>query len=283
MNMATKTEQLAATTLNDPRWSAVVTRHPAAGGTFFYSVKTTGIYCRPSCSSRPARPENVQLHLTAANAERAGFRPCKRCKPDRPQMAEQHTTLVTELCRFIENAEQTPSLHESAKYAGLSTYHLHRKFKSVIGVTPKAYAAAHRASRVHIGLKRSNTVTEAIYGAGYNSNGHFYEKSKQILDMTPTNYRSGGTNTEIRFAIGQCLLGATLVAASKRGVCAILLGDEPDALVRKLQDRFPRANLVGSDAEFEQLVAKMMGFVEAPRVSLALPLNVRGTAFQQRV
>jgi len=198
-------------------------------------------------------------------------------------MAEQHTTLVTELCRFIENAEQTPSLHESAKYAGLSTYHLHRKFKSVIGVTPKAYAAAHRASRVHIGLKRSNTVTEAIYGAGYNSNGHFYEKSKQILDMTPTNYRSGGTNTEIRFAIGQCLLGATLVAASKRGVCAILLGDEPDALVRKLQDRFPRANLVGSDVEFEQLVAKMMGFVEAPGVSLALPLDVRGTAFQQRV
>lgn len=281
--MATKTEQLATATLNDPRWSAVVARNPAAEGTFFYSVKTTGIYCRPSCPSRPARPENVQFHLTAANAERAGFRPCKRCKPDQPQMAEQHTTLVTDLCRFIENAEQTPSLHELAKYAGLSTYHLHRIFKSVIGVTPKAYAAAHRASRVHTGLKRSNTVTEAIYDAGYNSNGHFYEKSNQILGMTPTHYRSGGTNTEIRFAIGQCSLGAILVAASKRGVCAILLGDEPDALIRDLQDRFPHAILVGSDAEFEQLVAKVVGFVEAPGIGLDLPLDVRGTAFQQRV
>ncbi len=283
MNMATKTEQLAAATLNDPRWSAVVARDPAAEGTLFYSVKTTGIYCRPSCPSRPARPENVQFHLTAANAERAGFRACKRCQPDQPQMAEQHKTLVTELCRFIKNAEQTPSLHELAKYAGLSTSHLHRIFKCVIGVTPKAYAAAHRASRVLIGLKRSNTVTEAIYDAGYNSNGNFYEKSNQILGMTPTNYRSGGTNTEIRFAIGQCSLGAILVAASKRGVCAIFLGDEPDALVRDLQDRFPRSILVGSDAEFEQLVAKVVGFVEAPEVGLDLPLDVRGTAFQQRV
>ncbi len=281
--MATKTEQLAAATLNDPRWSAVVARDHAAEGTFFYSVKTTGIYCRPSCPSRPARPENVQFHLTAANAERAGFRPCKRCKPDQPQMTDQHTTLVTKLCRFIEKAEQTPSLHELAKYAGLSTYHLHRIFKSVIGVTPKAYAAAHRASRVHTELKRSHTVTEAIYDAGYNSNGHFYEKSNQILGMTPTNYRSGGSNTEIRFAIGQCSLGAILVAASKRGVCAILLGDEPDALVRDLQDRFPHAILVGSNAEFEQLVAKVVGFVEAPGMGLDLPLDVRGTAFQQRV
>jgi AraC family transcriptional regulator, regulatory protein of adaptative response / methylated-DNA-[protein]-cysteine methyltransferase len=283
MKMATKTERLAAATLSDPRWSAVVTRDPAGEGTFFYSVKTTGIYCRPSCPSRPARPENVQFHLTAAHAKRAGFRPCKRCKPDQPQMAEQQTTLVTKLCRFIEKAEQTPSLHELAKYAGLSTCHLHRIFKSVIGVTPKAYAAAHRASRVHTELQRSSTVTQAIYGAGYNSNGHFYEKSNQILGMTPTNYRSGGSNTEIRFAIGQCSLGAILVAASKRGVCAILLGDEPDALVRDLQDRFPHAILVGSDAEFEQLVAKVVGFVEAPGIGLDLPLDVRGTAFQQRV
>lgn len=281
--MATKTEQLAAATLNDPRWSAVVARDHAAEGTFVYSVKTTRIYCRPSCPSRPARPENVQFHLTVAHAEQAGFRPCKRCKPDQPQMAEQHTTLVTKLCRFIEKAEQTPNLHELAKYAGLSTYHLHRIFKSVVGVTPKAYAAAHRASRVHNELLRNNTVTEAIYSAGYNSNGHFYEKSNQILGMTPTNYRSGGTHTEIRFAIGQCSLGAILVAASKRGICALLLDNEPDTLVRDLQDRFPHATLVGSDAEFEQLVAKIVGFVEAPEIGLNLPLDVRGTAFQQRV
>lgn len=283
MNMATKTEQLAAATLNDPRWSAVVARDPAAEGTFFYSVKTTGIYCRPSCPSRPARPENIQFHLTAAHAEQAGFRPCKRCQPNQPQMAEQQTTLITQLCRFIEKAEQTPNLHELAEHAGLSTYHLHRIFKTVTGVTPKAYAAAHRASRIHVGLKRSHTVTEAIYDAGYNSNGHFYEKSNQILGMTPTNYRSGGSNTEIRFAIGQCSLGAILVAASKRGVCTILLGDEPNGLIYDLQDRFPHAILVGSDAKFEQWVAKVVGFVEAPRIGLDLPLDVRGTAFQQRV
>jgi len=283
MSMGTKIERLAAATQNDPRWAAVVARDPAAEGKFFYSVKSTGVYCRPSCASRPARPENVQFHLTAANAERAGFRPCKRCKPDQPQMTEQHTILVTELCRFIEKAEQIPILHELAKYAGLSTYHLHRIFKAVTGVSPKTYAAAHRASRVRAELKRSNTVTEAIYGAGYNSNGRFYEKSNQVLGMTPTNYRSGGANTEIRFAIGQCSLGAILVAASKRGVCAILMGDDPDALARDLQDCFPRAILVGSDAEFEQLVAKVVGFVEAPKIGLDLPLDVRGTAFQQRV
>lgn len=283
MNMDTKTERLAAATLNDPRWAAVVARDPAAEGKFFYSVKSTGVYCRPSCASRPARPENVQFHLTAANAERAGFRPCKRCKPDQPQMTEQHTILVTELCRFIEKAEPTPSLHELAKHAGLSAYHLHRIFKAVTGVSPKAYAAAHRASRVRAELKRSNTVTEAVYGAGYSSNGRFYEKSSQVLGMTPTNYRSGGANTEIRFAIGQCSLGAILVAASKRGVCAIVMGDDPDALARDLQDRFPRAILVGSDAEFDQLVAKVVGFVEAPGIGLDLPLDVRGTAFQQRV
>jgi len=132
-------------------------------------------------------------------------------------------------------------------------------------------------------LERSSTVTEAIYSAGYSSNGRFYEKSNQVLGMTPTNYRAGGANTEIRFAIGECSLGSILVAASRRGVCAILLGDDPDALARDLQDRFPRADLIGGDARFEQLVAKVVAFVEAPGLGLDLPLDVRGTAFQQRV
>jgi AraC family transcriptional regulator of adaptative response/methylated-DNA-[protein]-cysteine methyltransferase len=281
--MAIKSDNLATATLNDPRWTAVVTRDPAAEGKFFYSVKSTGVYCRPSCPSRLARPENVQFHLTAANAERAGFRPCKRCRADQPQMSEQHTALVTKLCRFIESADQAPSLTELAKHINLSTYHLHRIFKVLTGVTPKDYAAAHQAARVRAELKRSNTITEAIYEAGYNSNGRFYEKSCQILGMTPTIYRAGGTNTEIRFAIGQCSFGAILVAASNRGVCAIFMGDDPEALARDLQDRFPRAILVGSDAEFEQLVAKVVEFVEAPGIGLGLPLDVRGTAFQQRV
>ena len=283
MNLSTKIEMLAAATVSDPRWVAVVARDPRADGKFFYSVKTTGVYCRPSCAARTARPENVAFHLTAADAEQAGFRPCKRCKPDQPPLAEQHAAQVAELCRLIENAEQVMSLEELANQAGLSAYHLHRVFKAVTGLTPRAYAAAHRASRVRTELGRSGTVTDAIYGAGYNSNGRFYEESNQVLGMTPTNYRAGGANTEIRFAIGECSLGSILVAASERGVCAILLGDDPDQLARDLQDRFPRAELMGGDAGFEQLVAKVVGFVEAPRLGLDLPLDVRGTAFQQRV
>lgn len=283
MNMSIKTEMLAAATVSDPRWVAVVARDREADGKFFYSVKTTGVYCRPSCAARTARPENVEFHLTAADAERAGFRPCKRCKPDQPPLAEQHAARVAELCRLIENAEQAPSLEELANHAHLSTYHLHRVFKAVTGLTPKTYAAAHRAKRVRAELDRSSTVTEAIYGAGYNSNGRFYEKSNEVLGMTPTNYRAGGANTEIRFAIGECSLGSILVAASERGVCAILMGDDPDELARDLQDRFPRANLIGGDTKFEQLVAKVVGFVEAPGLGLDLPLDVRGTAFQQRV
>ena len=281
--MATKSETQAAATVSDPRWNAVVARDPRADGEFFYSVKTTGVYCRPSCAARGARPENVEFHVSAEAAERAGFRPCRRCKPDQLPLAEQHATTVAELCRMIENTEQAPTLAQLAEHAGLSTFHLHRVFKAITGLTPKQYAAAHRTRRVKAELGRTSTVTEAIYGAGYNSNGRFYEQSNDVLGMTPTAFRSGGANTEIRFAIGECSLGSILVAASERGVCAILIGDDPDALARDLQDRFPRAHLIGGDSHFEQLVAKVVGFVETPALGLDLPLDVRGTAFQQRV
>lgn len=283
MTIASATADRAATVRNDPRWAAVIARDSAADGSFFYSVKTTGVFCRPSCSARPARPENVQFHRTADDALRAGFRPCKRCKPEQAPTAAQHTALVTELCRFIEQAEPAPSLRQLAMRAGLSSHHLHRIFKTVTGLTPRAYAAAHRPARVRAALGHSSTVTQAIYSAGYNSSGRFYEQSNRILGMTPTDYRGGGANVEIRFAIGQCTLGAILVAASARGVCAIFLGDDPDALIGDLQDRFPRAALVGGDADFEQVVAEVVGFVEAPRLGLDLPLDIRGTAFQQRV
>ena len=281
--MTTKSEMLAAATVSDPRWAAVVTHDDRADGTFFYAVRTTGVYCRPSCGARAARPENVEFHATLADAELAGFRPCKRCRPDQPPLAEQHAGTIADLCRLIENAEQAPTLEQLAQHAGLSTFHLHRLFKTMTGVTPKQYAAAHRVKRVKSELSRSNTVTEAIYGAGYNSNGRFYEQSNDVLGMTPTAYRAGGADTEICFAIGECSLGSILVAASERGVCAILIGDDPNVLARDLQDRFPRADLIGGDAQFEQLVAKVVGFVEAPALGLDLPLDVRGTAFQQRV
>ena len=281
--MPSASRSRATATASDPRWPAVVARDRKADGQFFYAVSTTGVYCRPSCAARAARPENVSFHATAADAEQAGFRPCKRCKPDQPPLAEQHSALVAELCRLIENTEPAPSLGKLAQHSGLSIYHLHRVFKAVTGVTPRAYAAAHRARRVRTELGRSSSVTEAIYGAGYGSNGRFYGESNQVLGMTPSDFRAGGTDLPIRFAVGECSLGSILVAATERGVCAIFVGDDPDALARELQDRFPRARLIGGDADFEQLVAKVVGLVEAPKLGLELPLDVRGTAFQQRV
>jgi AraC family transcriptional regulator of adaptative response/methylated-DNA-[protein]-cysteine methyltransferase len=283
MNMSSKSETLAAATVSDPRWAAVQARDAEADGSFVYSVRTTGVYCRPSCPARAARPENVAFHATASEARRAGFRACLRCRPDELSLADRHAALVADLCRVIEAAEEPPDLQQLAQHARMSPHHLHRVFRRVTGLTPKAYAIAHRARRVREELDRSSTVTEAIYGAGYNSGGRFYADAGDVLGMTPTRYRAGGAGTEIRFAIGQCSLGAILVARSERGVCAILMGDDPDVLVRDLQDRFARARLVGGDAAFEQWVAQVVGFVEAPRTGLHLPLDVRGTIFQQRV
>lgn len=265
------------------RRAAVIARDRNADGHFFYSVSTTGVYCRPSCASRRARPEHVRFHLTRADAERAGFRPCKRCRPDEPALAERRAAAVEKACRLIEGAEEMPSLDILAGAAGMSRFHFHRVFKSLTGVTPKDYAAGHRARRVRKALTRASTVTEAIYSSGFHSNGRFYAAASGILGMTPTSFRSGGTGASIHFAVGACSLGSVLVAATDRGVCAILLGDDPEALVRDLQDRFPEAKFVVGDRGFERLVAKVVGLVEAPALGLNLPLDVRGTAFQQRV
>jgi AraC family transcriptional regulator of adaptative response/methylated-DNA-[protein]-cysteine methyltransferase len=167
--------------------------------------------------------------------------------------------------------------------AGLSPYHFHRVFKSITGVTPKAYAVQTRARRAADKLRTAGTVTEAIYDSGFNSSSRFYENTDARLGMTPGAVRRGGAGTVIRFAVGQASLGAVLVAATKKGVCAILLGDDPDALVRDLQDRFPRAEFEGGNPEFERMVAEVVGLVEAPAQRLDLPLDIRGTAFQQKV
>jgi AraC family transcriptional regulator, regulatory protein of adaptative response / methylated-DNA-[protein]-cysteine methyltransferase len=270
-------------TTRDARWLAVMARDRKSDGEFFYSVRTTGVYCRPSCASRRPKRENVAFHVTTADAERAGFRACKRCKPDQASMAQAHAAKVAALCRFIEKAEQPPTLKELSEVAGISPFHLHRVFKDITGLTPRGYAAAHRAKRVRQELKRGATVTEAIYSAGYGSNGRFYESSNEVLGMTPGAFRAGGAKTEIRFAVGECSLGSILVAATERGVCAILLGEDPDALARDLQDRFPKTNLIAGDSAFEKLVATVVGLIEAPARGLNLPLDVRGTAFQQRV
>jgi AraC family transcriptional regulator, regulatory protein of adaptative response / methylated-DNA-[protein]-cysteine methyltransferase len=283
MLVSQKTRDAAGAVERDPRWAAVVARSAAAEGTFFYSVRTTGVYCRPSCGSRRPRPENVRFHATREQAERAGFRPCKRCRPDRPSLSEQHAATVTEICRLIETSSRVPALEELASRAGMSPFHFHRVFKAVTGLTPRAYAAAHRGERVRRELGKASTVSAAIYDSGYSSNSRFYGESEGMLGMTPTEFRAGGANAEIRFAVGECSLGSILVASSDRGVCAIFLGDDPEALARELQDRFPRATLIGGDAGFEDVVAKVVGLVEAPQLGIDLPLDVQGTAFQQRV
>lgn len=284
MKNSPKTSRAAGiATERDPRWASVIARDPGADGEFVYSVKTTGVYCRPSCPSRRARAENVRFHATCEDAERAGFRPCKRCRPNEATLAERHARMVAGICRAIEAAGEAPSLEELAARAGLSPFHLHRIFKAITGVTPRAYAAAHRARRVTRELRRSRSVTEAIFDAGFSSSGRFYENADRLLGMTPTQFRAGGRNAELRFAIRKCSLGSILVASSEKGVCAILLGEDPGALARELQDRFPLARLIGGDAGFERLLARVLRFAEAPALGLDLPLDVRGTAFQQRV
>jgi AraC family transcriptional regulator of adaptative response/methylated-DNA-[protein]-cysteine methyltransferase len=268
----------------DPRWQAVITHDRAADGSFYYSVASTGVYCRPSCPSRQPKPENVAYHLSCEDAERAGYRACKRCKPNEASLSERHAAIIARICRVILASEEVPNLDELAEKAGLSRYHFHRLFKSITGLTPGAYARANRADRVRTELAKPDTsVTSAIYAAGFNSHSRFYETSEKLLGMTPRDFKQGGRNAEIRFAVAESSLGAVLVAQSERGICAILLGDDPDVLTRELQDRFPKANLIGGDAEFEKLVAKVLSFVEAPALGLDLPLDLQGTAFQQRV
>jgi AraC family transcriptional regulator, regulatory protein of adaptative response / methylated-DNA-[protein]-cysteine methyltransferase len=283
MNKTIEIEKLANAITSDPRWLAVVKREKTADGTFYYSVKTTGVYCRPSCASRLARPENVLFHQTPEDAERAGFRACKRCKPKGASLIKENAAKISKVCRLIDGSEESLSLDQLAKYAGMSVFHLHRTFKAITGLTPSGYAAAHRSNRVRRTLNKTRSVTDAIYDAGFNSSSRFYESSNEVLGMTPTTFRDGGANTAIHFAIGECSLGSILVAKSERGVCAVLIGDDPLQLMRDLQDQFPKANLIGGESGYEDMVAKVVGLIEKPGVGLDLPLDIRGTAFQQRV
>ncbi len=267
----------------DARWRMVLDRDESFDGRVWYGVKTTGVYCRPSCAARTPKPENVAFYDTCDAAEAAGLRPCKRCKPREEAPKARQAALIAEACRRIETAEEEPSLEQLARAAGLSPYHFHRVFKAATGLTPKAYAAAKRAGRVREGLSQGERVTDALYDAGYGSNSRFYERSNDILGMTPKRFQDGGRDTDIRFAVAQCSLGAILVAQSDKGVVAISLGDDPERLARDLQDRFPKANLIGADTGFEKRVAQVIGFVEAPGNGLDLPFDIRGTAFQQRV
>lgn len=268
-------------TTDDARWQAVLTRDPKADGHFVYAVPTLGVYRQPSSTVRLPSREDVLFFDSVAAAVHAGYRLDAGALPE---TATLRSALVARACRLIEQADTSPDLDELAAQIGMSPFHFHRIFKAETGVTPKAYASAHRARKLRAALSEPDTsVTAAIYEAGFNASSRFYETSDQRLGMPARTYRAGGAGTVIRFAVGQCSLGAILVAQSQRGICAIALGNDPDGLTRELQDRFPKADLVGGDAAFEQLVAQVVGFVEHPALGLNLPLDVRGTAFQERV
>ena len=241
------------------RWDAVCRRDASADGRFVYSVMSTGVYCRPGCPARLPLRRNVAFHATAGEAERAGFRPCERCRPNEPSQAERHGEAVADACgridAAIERGDAVPTLAALARGAGMSVFHFHRVFQAVAGVTPRGYAAALRAERLRESLPGGGSVTEAGYDAGYSSSGRLYEGAASRLGMRPSAYRDGGAGAAIRFAVGECSLGSVLVAATEQGVCAIAFGDDPEALVKDLQDRFPKAALIGADGRFEAWVA----------------------------
>lgn len=274
---------------DDDRWRKALARDRTSDGTFVYAVSTTGIYCRPSCPSKRGKRGNVVFFETCEQAEAAGFRPCLRCKPHLNQTlaahdVARHADLVAAACRYIETAEDVPSLEEVAARVKVSPAHFHRIFKAFTGLTPKTYADALRGNRLRDALKSPGTrVTDAIYDAGYQSSSRFYAASERILGMTPKAYQQGGKGADIRFAIGQSSLGAVLVAASDKGVCAIFLGDDPGQLIIDLENLFPHARLLGGERDFEIMVAQVIAFVEAPQIGLDLPLDLQGTAFQKRV
>jgi len=270
--------------LEDQRWSAVHNRDRNADGTFYYAVLTTGIYCRPSCAARRPLRGNVRFFASPAEAEAAGFRPCKRCKP-RAADGDVAARKIAAACRAIERADTSPSLAELAQAAGLSAHHFHRLFKSVTGVTPKAFAQAERDKRLSRALRESRSVTEAIYEAGFASSGRFYAATKETLGMQPTDFRRGGEDITISFAIAPCALGLLLLAATEKGICAIFLGDTPDDLRDDLRRRFPKATLQEAPGEgtLSKLITDALMCIETPARAASLPLDIQGTAFQVQV
>jgi len=268
--------------MSESRWQRVLRRDSSAP--FLYSVRTTGVYCRPDCPSRRPLESNVAFYEDAAAAEAAGFRACRRCRPNESSLRERHLALVTTACRAIEDApEVSPSLGDLAAAAGMSKFHFLRTFKSIAGMTPKAYALARRAGRVRENLSRATNVTEAVYASGFGSSSRFYESAATTLGMKPATFRAHGRGARIRFVVTRSTLGTVLVAATERGLCAVAFGDDGEELVRELRERFRAASFEPSDSEFDALVTGVVAQIDRPDGARALPLDIRGTAFQERV
>src|SRR5512143_690862 len=273
----------ASPTEAEQRWQLVLRRDPRADGDFVYAVRTTGVYCRPSCPSRAARRENVTFFESPGLAAAAGYRPCKRCKPDEVSQQQRRNARVLQACQAIERSASALSLAQLAQQAGMSPHHFQRIFKAVTGLSPKGYHKAVLARRVTASLQSAPSVTEALYDAGFNSAGRFYEAAPALLGMSPGSYRKGGTGEHIRHAVVPCTLGWVLVAATRKGVCAIEFGESAQALEDRIRARFPQAQFEPADAGFQRWIARVLDYIEQPRGVLDLPLDVQGTVFQRRV
>lgn len=274
---------LEAAQVAEARWQAVVRRDPQADGTFIYAVRTTGVYCRPSCPSRAAKRENVEFFESADLAVAAGYRPCQRCCPDGLSSRQRWTERVLEACRAIEQSPSALTLDQLAQQAGMSAPHFQRRFKAATGLSPKAYHKAVQARRVSASLQSAPSVTAALYDAGFNSAGRFYEDAPALLGMSPGSYRKGGAGEHIRHAVVPCTLGWIIVAATRKGICAIEFDGSAQALEDRIRARFPQARFEPGDAEFQQWIARVLRYIEQPRGVLDLPLDIQGTVFQRRV
>jgi AraC family transcriptional regulator of adaptative response/methylated-DNA-[protein]-cysteine methyltransferase len=269
---------------DDERWRAVQRRDQRADGLFYVLVRTTGTYSRPSCVARPARRENITFAATAAEACAAGYRPCRRCRPDEPDLNQRYAEAVTRACRVLDDSEQPLSLGDLARMMGYSRFHFHRLFKAFTGITPHAYLEAGRASRVRRELPRADSVADAIYSCGFNSNGHFYAASSDILGMTPTSFRSGGRGSVIRYVVTVCSLGPVLVGATDRGVCAVLADGDASALPGQLARLFPEAEVAEADVQLGWRMVQALRWAELPLAGRRLlPADVQGIALRQRV
>ena len=268
---------------DDARWKAVAGNDSSADGAFYYAVKTTGVYCRPSCTSRLPNRANIKYYATCTDAEAAGFRACKRCRPTEATKAEEIEQKIIHACRIIEESETSIKLNDLAIQVNLSPYHFHRIFKKIVGVTPKQYASRHQSLRFQKKLKTSSSITDAIYSAGYGSSGSAYDKKRNQLAMQPKAYRQGAVGIIITYGIAQSLLGWIIVAATERGICAIEFGDDADTLPDLIKGRFPNAQFEKADIGFTTLIKEVVDFIDTPQDTFQLPLDIQGTAFQQQV
>lgn len=267
---------------DDQRWQAVMARDPHADGEFVFAVRTTGIFCRPSCRARHALRENVCFFSDASEAQAAGFRPCKRCQPDKASAEQHRLDKITHACRLLEQ-DASLTLEALAEQVAMSPFHLHRLFKATTGMTPKAWQQSWRASRLRESLVKGQNVTQAILDAGFPDGSSYYRHADETLGMTAKQFRHGGENLAVRYALTDCTLGRCLVAESERGICAILLGDDDATLISELRQMFPAARDEPAGEAFTQRVRQVIASLNNRDTPLALPLDIRGTAFQQQV